>query len=79
MVASKAQSIRNANRNLKELQLASIIKLYTLQKKKANLAQVADTLKGLTALYQSVPVIENLILNSTGSLSSSTENYELGL
>jgi hypothetical protein len=40
---------------------------------------VADTLKGLTALHQSVPVIENLIINSTGSLSSSTENYELGL
>ena len=30
MVATKAQSIRNAKRNLKELQLASIIKLYTL-------------------------------------------------
>ena len=84
IVSTKSQLIRNAHKKLKYYQLCNMIKLYRLQRKRINTTRVSDVLRSLTALQQSVPVIDNLITNAQKSQSNSTskestQNFQLGL
>ena len=45
--------------------------VYRLQRKKVNIARVSEMLKYMTVLKQSIPVIDNLIQNSS--------NFDVGL
>ena len=61
-----------------------MIKLYRLQRKRINTNRVCDVLRSLTALQQSVPVIDNLITNAQKASANqnskeSTQNFQLGL
>ena len=48
-----------------------MIIVYRLQRKKVNIARVSEMLKYMTVLKQSIPVIDNLIQNSS--------NFDVGL
>jgi len=82
VVSQKSSMIRQAHKKLKYYQLCNMIKLYRLQRKRINVSRVTDVLRSLTALQQSVPVIDNLITNAEKAQQSSKEssqNFQLGL
>jgi hypothetical protein len=74
IVGQKTKSISESNRQLKYFQLKQMISVYRLQRKKLNIARVSETLKYLTVLKQSIPVIDNLI-----ATSDSTSGFDVGL
>ena len=49
-VASKARSIKDAQKNLKKSQLINMVKVYQLQRKKMNLIKISETLRYITVL-----------------------------
>lgn len=63
-VRDSSRSMMGGTRQLKMNQLANLVKIYRLQRKKQNIARVCEVLSYITVIKQSLPVIENLITSS---------------